>query len=79
MVKNKYGKVFLVKNGTGEPFHRHSKRKIAFSTRSFMLIILKFTVLIRKNVVLFNGKRNIRKNVVGEKWYWGTDSLALQM
>jgi hypothetical protein len=78
MVKNKYGKRFLVKNGKEEPFPRHSKRNIAFSTRSFMLIILKFTVIIRKNVVLFNGKRNIRKNVLGKKWYWGTVSLALQ-
>jgi hypothetical protein len=73
-----YGKRFLVKNGKEEPFPRHSKRNIAFSTRSFMLIILKFTVIIRKNVGLFNGKRNIRKNVLGKKWYWGTVSLALQ-
>jgi hypothetical protein len=35
-------------------------------------------VQIRKNVGLFNGKRKIRKRVLGEKWYWGTVSLALQ-
>jgi hypothetical protein len=54
MVKEIFGKMYLVKSGTGEPFHWLSRSKIDFFTRNFMVFIMKFMAQIRKMGV-FNG------------------------
>jgi hypothetical protein len=54
MVKEKLGKEYLVKSGTGVQFVWLSRSKIDFFTRNFMVFIMKFMAQIRKMGV-FNG------------------------
>jgi hypothetical protein len=77
--KRKICKSVMVKSGTGKTYSRHSNREIVFCPGIFVVLILKLMVQIRKNVVIFSGKRKMKNRLLGKKWYWKNHSLVHQV